>query len=111
VAYEVILAIEAVEYVLRITMACGAKSQVMQASKRIQESKRIQASLKSDPAAEGEFLNEGMYFVDRDPLRAFFTIDVQEMIVEIVNVTWPQNSRRHRTSSRFVGSALMGYSS
>jgi hypothetical protein len=80
VTYEVILAIEAVEDVIRITMASGAKSQVLQALKRIQE------SLKPDPAAEGEFLSEGLYFIDRDPLRAFFTIDVQEMIVEIVNV-------------------------
>ena len=78
--YEVILSIEAVEDVLRITMASGAKLQVLQASKRIQE------ALKSDPAAEGEFLSEGLYFIDREPLRAFFTIDVQEMIVEIVNV-------------------------
>lgn len=77
---EVILSIEAVEDVLRITMASGAKSQVLQASKRIQD------SLKSDPTAEGEFLSEGLYFIDRAPLRAFFTIDVQEMIVEIVNV-------------------------
>ena len=77
---EVILSIDAVEDVLRITMASGAKSQVLQASKRIQD------SLKSDPTAEGEFLSEGLYFIDRAPLRAFFTIDVQEMIVEIVNV-------------------------
>ena len=77
---EVILSIEAVEDVLRITMASGAKSQVLQASKRIQD------SLKSDPTAEGEFLSEGQYFIDHEPLRAFFIIDVQEMIVEIVNV-------------------------
>lgn len=61
-------------------MTSGAKSQVLQASKRIQE------ALKSDPAAEGECLSEGLYFIDREPLRAFFSIDVQEMIVEIVNV-------------------------
>ena len=78
--YEVILSIEAVEDVLRITMASGSKALILQASKRIQE------SLKSDPAAEGEFLSEGLYFIDREPLRAFFTIDTQEMIVEIVNV-------------------------
>ena len=79
--YEVILSIEAVEDVLRITLSSGAKKpQVLQASKRIQE------SLKSDPAAEGEFLSEGQYFIDHEPLRAFFIIDVQEMIVEIVNV-------------------------
>ena len=78
--YEVILSIEAVEDVLRITMASGAKSQILQASKRIRE------ALKSDPSGEGDFLSEGLYFIDREPLRAFFTVDVQEMIVEIVNV-------------------------
>jgi hypothetical protein len=80
VTYEVILSIEAVEDVLQIAMASVAKSQVLQASKRIQE------ALKFDPVAEGEFLSEGLYFIDREPLRAFFTIDVQAMIVEIVNV-------------------------
>lgn len=78
--YEVILSLEAVEDVLRIAMASVAKSQVLQASKRIQQ------ALKSDPAAAGELLSEGLYFIDREPLRAFFTIDVQKMIVEIVNV-------------------------
>lgn len=78
--YEITFSIEAVEDILRITMASGAKSQVLQASKRIQE------SLKSDPANEGEFLSEGLYFIDSEPLRAFFTIDVQEMVVEVVNV-------------------------
>jgi hypothetical protein len=34
----------------------------------------------------GAFLSEGLYYIDREPLRAFFTIEVQEMIVEIVNV-------------------------
>jgi hypothetical protein len=80
VNYEVILSIEAVEDVLRITMASGSKVLILQASKRIQE------ALKSDPAAEGDFLSEGLFFIDREPLRAFFTIDTQEMIVEIVNV-------------------------
>ncbi len=52
----------------------------------MQASKRIQEALRSDPAAEGDFLSEGLYFIDREPLRAFYTIHVQEMIVEIVNV-------------------------
>lgn len=37
------------------------------------------------PAAAGEHLSEGLYYIDRDPLRGFFTIDVDEMTVEIVN--------------------------
>jgi hypothetical protein len=42
--------------------------------------------LRFDPAAAGEHLSEGLYFIDREPLRAFFTIDVADMLVEIVNV-------------------------
>ena len=78
--YEVVLSLDAVEDVLRITMASGSKSEVVNASKQIQE------SLRSDPAAAGEHLSEGLYFIDREPLRAFFTIDVDEMRIEIVNV-------------------------
>ena len=78
--YDVVLSMDAVEDVLRITMASGAKSEVVNASKQIQE------ALRSDPAAAGEHLSEGLYFIDREPLRGFFTIDVDDMLVEIVNV-------------------------
>ena len=78
--YDVVLSMEAVEDVLRITMASGSKAEVVNASKQIQE------ALRSDPAAAGEHLSEGLYFIDREPLRGFFTIDVDEMSVEIVNV-------------------------
>jgi hypothetical protein len=80
VNYDVVLSMEAVEDVLRITMASGSKAEVVNASKQIQE------ALRSDPAAAGEHLSEGLYFIDREPLRGFFTIDVDEMSVEIVNV-------------------------
>ncbi|MFO0818403.1 MAG: hypothetical protein U1A77_10705 [Pirellulales bacterium] len=78
--YEVLLSLDAVEDVLRITMESGAKSDVIKASREIQD------ALRSDPAAAGEFLSEGLYFIDREPLRAFYTIDTAEMLVEIVNV-------------------------
>lgn len=78
--YNVVLSMDAVEDVLRIAAASEAKSQVVNASQNLQE------ALRSDPADAGEHLSEGLYFVDREPLRAFFTIDVEEMIVEIVNV-------------------------
>ena len=77
-SYEVLLSMEAVEDVLRITMASGSKSEIVNASTQIQE------ALRSDPAAAGEHLSEGLYFIDREPLRGFFTIDVDEMLVEIV---------------------------
>ena len=78
--YEVVLSLDAVEDVLRITMASASKTHVINASKQIQE------GLRFDPAAAGEHLSEGLYFIDREPLRAFFTIDVAGMLVEIVNV-------------------------
>jgi hypothetical protein len=80
VSYEVLLSMDAVEDVLHITMASGSKSEVIKASTQIQE------ALRSDPSAAGEHLSEGLYFIDREPLRGFFTIDNDEMLVEIVNV-------------------------
>ena len=78
--YEVLLSLDAVDDVLRITLASGSKSQVINAVKQMQE------ALRFHPAAAGEHLSEGLYFIDCEPLRGFFTMDVNEMLVEIVNV-------------------------
>lgn len=78
--YDVILSLDAVEDVLLITVASGSKTIVIDALKQIQE------ALRFDPAAAGEHLSEGLYFIDREPLPGFFTIGVAEMLVEIVNV-------------------------
>ena len=78
--YAVVLSLEAVEDVLRITVACKSKTAVTDASKR------LQLALQDDPSDAGEHLSEGLCYIDREPLRAFFTIDVDEMIVEIVSV-------------------------
>ncbi len=53
--YDVVLSMDAVEDVLRITIASGSKSEVIRASRQIQE------ALRSDPAAVGEHLSEGFY--------------------------------------------------
>jgi len=37
----------------------------------LKASKYIQAALVNDPADAGEHLSEGLYFIDREPLRAF----------------------------------------
>ena len=78
--YDVILSMDAVEDVLRITMASSSKSEVVLAAKQLQD------ALRSHPAATGTHLSEGLYYVDLDPLRAFFTIDVDDKVVEIINV-------------------------
>ena len=73
--YGVVLSLEAVEDVLRLTIGSQAKAAVVRASKQLQE------ALKNDPADAGEHLSEGLYFIDREPLRAFYTIDVDEQLV------------------------------
>lgn len=78
--YKVFLSLEAVEDVLRITIASQSKAAVIDASKRLQE------ALKLEPGIAGRHLREGLYFIDREPLRAFFTINDDEATVEIVNV-------------------------
>ena len=79
-SYEVVLSLDAVDDVMRITIASDMKTAVVNASKQLQE------ALRTDPADAGEHLSEGLYFIDREPLRAFFTIDAEQMSVEIVNV-------------------------
>lgn len=78
--YDVYLSMEAVEDVLRITTTSGAKSDVVNASRQIQD------SLRADPESTGVHLSEGLYYIDREPLRAFFAVDQDAMSVEIVNV-------------------------
>ena len=78
--YDVFLSLEAVEDVLRITIASETKAVIVDAAKRIQE------ALILHPRNAGNHLSEGLYFVDCDPLRAFFTVDDDNGEVEIVNV-------------------------
>lgn len=78
--YDVVLSFEAVEEVLRITIGSSSKSAVVNASKQ------IRVALSHEPADAGEHLSEGLYFIDCEPLRGFYTIDTAEMVVEIVNV-------------------------
>ena len=78
--YDVVLSLEAVEDVLRIAMASKSKAAIIEASKQLQE------SLKIEPRETGDHLSEGLYFIDREPLRAFFTVSNDEATVEIVNV-------------------------
>jgi hypothetical protein len=41
--------------------------------------------LENDPAEKGDFLSEGLYYIDEQPLRAFFLIDTESMVVEITD--------------------------
>ena len=45
----------------------------------------IRRKLENDPADQGVFLSEGLYYIDEDPLRAFFLIDVESTVVEVTD--------------------------
>ena len=78
--YQVIFSLEAVEDVLRITLSGQSKTSIVDASSRMQD------VLRKYPYEAGMHLHEGLYYVDFEPLRAFFTIDDEVKEVEIVNV-------------------------
>jgi hypothetical protein len=42
--------------------------------------------LKGNPAEAGTHLSEGLYFIECEPLRAYYSIDDEKRSVEIVNV-------------------------
>ena len=51
----------------------------------LQAADKIRHQLENDPKEKGVFLSEGLYYIDEQPLRAFFLIDVQAMVVEVTD--------------------------
>jgi hypothetical protein len=45
----------------------------------------IRRSLEINPKESGQELSEGLHYIDREPLRAFFVIDEGAMIVEVTD--------------------------
>jgi hypothetical protein len=47
------------------------------------------------------FLSEGLYYIDEEPLRAFFLIDVESASVEITDfrILWLDNARDQRLAT------------
>lgn len=78
--YEVQFSLEAAAELVRIASSIGSAVSVLQAAERIRQ------KLENDPDVEGDFLSEGLYFIDEDPLRVFFLIDVESMVVEVTDV-------------------------
>jgi hypothetical protein len=70
---------EAAAELVRIAGAIGSAVSVLQAAKRIRR------NLENDPAERGVFLSEGLYYIDEEPLRAFFLIDAESMVVEVTD--------------------------
>ena len=77
--YGVQFSLEAAAELVRIAGSIGSAVAVLQAAERIRH------KLENDPANQGEFLSEGLYFIDEDPLRAFFLIDMESIVVEVTD--------------------------
>ena len=45
----------------------------------------IRHRLENDPSEKGDFLSEGLNYIDEQPLRAFYFIDVESMVVEFTD--------------------------
>ena len=76
--YSVEFSLEAAAELLRISGVVGAVA-------AIQAADAIRHHLEDDPAGSGTFLSEGLYYIDEEPLRAFFLIDVEAMVVEVTD--------------------------
>jgi hypothetical protein len=79
VTYDVQFSLEAAAELVRIAGEIGSAAFALQAADRIRR------KLENDAANQGEFLSEGLYFLDDDPLRAFFLIDTESMVVEVTD--------------------------
>ncbi len=77
--YDVEFSLDAAAELLRITEVVGSAVSVLQAAEAIRR------QLEDDPAEKGELLSEGLYYIDEEPLRAFFLIDVESMVVEVTD--------------------------
>jgi hypothetical protein len=78
VTYNVEFSLDAAAELLRIAGVTGSASAIRAADS-------IRRRLEVDPAGDGNFLSEGLYYIDEEPLRAFFLIDVESASVEITD--------------------------
>ncbi len=77
--YDVEFSLDAAAELLKITEVVGSAMLVLRAADQIRR------HLENDPEDKGEFLCEGLYYIDEQPLRAFFLIDLDAMVVEITD--------------------------
>ena len=78
-SYDVEFSLEAAAELVRIAGAVRSPASVIQAAESIRR------SLENHPSDEGHFLSEGLYYIDEEPLRAFFIIHEESMVVEITD--------------------------
>jgi hypothetical protein len=79
VTYEVVFSLEAAAELVRIAGAVRPASAVIQAAESLRR------RLEVDPHEAGHFLSEGLFYLDEEPLRAFFVIDDAALRVEITD--------------------------
>lgn len=77
--YDVEFSLDSAAELLRIAEVVGSAALVLQAADEIRH------QLENDPEEKGELLSEGLYYIDEQPLRAFFFIDVESMVVEVTD--------------------------
>ena len=77
--YDVEFSLDAAAELLRIAGVLGSAVIVLQAAEAIRR------QLENDPAEKGDFLSEGLYYIDEQPLRAFFLINTESKVVEITD--------------------------
>ena len=77
--YDVEFSLDAAAELLKITEVIGSALLVLRAADQIRR------HLENDPADKGAFLSEALYYIDEQPLRAFFLIDLDAMVVEITD--------------------------
>jgi len=78
VTYDVIFSLEAAAELVRIM-------QLMPADSTLQALEEIRHVLEADPKESGHELSEGLHYIDREPLRAFFEISDETMTVEVTD--------------------------
>jgi hypothetical protein len=79
VTYDVEFSLEAAAELVRIAGAVRPAAAVLRAVESIRR------TLENSPAEAGHFLSEGLYYTDEEPLRAFFVIHDEPMVVEITD--------------------------
>jgi hypothetical protein len=79
VTYDVQFSSDAAAELIRIAGTVGSAVLVLNAAENIRR------KLENDPADQSVFLSEGLYYIDEDPLRAFFLIDAESMVVEVTD--------------------------
>ena len=77
--YDVQFSLEAAAELVRIAGSTGRASTVLRAAEVIRR------TLENIPSDAGHFLSEGLYYIDEEPLRAFYVIDNEAATVEITD--------------------------